>query len=148
MTEEKFWQILELFDWDNASSDDEVMRPALDYLAVLDDGEIFTFEELLAEHLYKLDTREFAGKLYANDEYMSDDFFLYQRCAVIINGKDYFTGILNGTEQPDPDLEFESILYLPGRAWAEKHNADPDDYPYITKTSYETGSNDNGWKND
>ena len=146
MTEKIFWQILDMLDWDNAGDDDEVIKPALEHLAKLEDEEIFAFEELMAEHLYKLDTREFAKKLYAEDEYMSDDFFLYQRCVALVNGKCYFDGMLNGTIQPDPDLEFESILYLPSRAWAKKHNADPDDYPYFTKTNYETGSNANGWK--
>ncbi|MCX4357262.1 MAG: DUF4240 domain-containing protein [Oscillospiraceae bacterium] len=146
MTGRKFWQILKKFDWDNASDDDEVMQPALDYLASLEDEEIFAFEELMAEHLYALDTRELAEKLYAEDEYISDDMFLYQRCVALINGQSYYNGILNGKIQPGPDLEFEAILYLPSRAWAKKHNADPDDYPYITKTSYETGSNAEKWK--
>lgn len=48
MTGRKFWQILKKFDWDNASDDDEVMQPALDYLASLEDEEIFAFEELMA----------------------------------------------------------------------------------------------------
>lgn len=146
MTEKKFWEILDMLDWDNAGDDDKVLKPALDHLAKLEDEEIFAFEELMAEHLYKLDTRGFAAKLYAEDEYMSDDMFLYQRCVALVNGKSYFDGLLNGATQPDPDLEFESILYLPSRAWAKKHNSDPDDYPYITETSYETGSNAAGWK--
>lgn len=146
MTEKNFWKILDMFDWDNACDDDEVMQPALDYLAAQEDDEIFAFEEKMAELLFALDTREFAGKLYAEEEYMSGDMFLYQRCAVLINGRDYYNGILNGTEPPDPDLEFEALLYLPGGAWAKKHNADPDDYQYITKTSSETGSNAEKWK--
>lgn len=146
MTEKKFWEILDMLDWDNAGDDDKVLKPALDHLAKLEDEEIFAFEELMAEHLYKLDTRGFAAKLYAEDEYMSEDMFLYQRCVALVNGKSYFDGLLNGAAQPDPDLEFESILYLPSRAWAKKHNSDPDDYPYITETSYETGSNAAGWK--
>ena len=93
MTGRKFWQILKKFDWDNASDDDEVMQPALDYLASLEDEEIFAFEELVAEHLYALDTRELAEKLYAEDEYISDDMFLYQRCVALINGQSYYNGI-------------------------------------------------------
>lgn len=146
MTEKNFWQILKKFDWDNANDDDEVMQPALDHLAELEDDEIFAFEERMAELLHALDTRELADKLYAEDEYMSDDMFLYQRCCVLVNGKNYYNSILNGTEPPDPELEFEAILYLSSRAWAKKHNADPDDYPYITKISYETGSNTEKWK--
>lgn len=146
MTENKFWKILDMLDWDNAGDDDKVLKPALDYLAILEDEEIFAFEELMAEHLYKLDTRGFAARLYAEDEYMSDDMFLYQRCVALVNGKSYFDGLLNGTIQPDPDLEFESILYLPRGAWAKKHNAEPEDYPYLTETSYETGSNAAGWE--
>ncbi|MBD5128680.1 MAG: DUF4240 domain-containing protein [Ruminococcaceae bacterium] len=146
MNEKKFWKIINMFDWDNEGDDDEVMKPALDFLAKLDDEEIFAFEELMAELLFKLDTKEFAAKLYGEDDYMSDDMFLYQRCVALVNGQSYYNGILNGKIQPDPDLEFESLLYLPSRAWAKKHNADPDDYPYFTKTSYETGSNANGWK--
>lgn len=143
MTEKKFWKILDMFDWDNAG-DDEVMQPALDFLAKLKDEEIFAFEEEMSELLFALDTREFAGKLYAEGEYISDDMFLYQCCAVLINGREYYKNILNGTEPPDPDLEFEALLYLPRGAWTEKHNADPEDYPYLTTTSYETGSNTEG----
>lgn len=43
---------------------------------------------------------------------------------------------------------FEPLFYLPSTAWAKKHNADSEDYPYITKACYETGSSAGGGEND
>ena len=39
------------------------------------------------------------------------------------------------------DMEFESLLYVPEKAWALKHQSSAEEYPHISSLSYETGSN-------
>ena len=43
-------------------------------------------------------------------------------------------------------MEFESLLYVPSKAWALKHRRSMDRYPHIPPFSYETGSNQKGWE--
>lgn len=38
-------------------------------------------------------------------------------------------------------MEFESLLYVPEKAWALKHQSSAEEYPHISSLSYETGSN-------
>ena len=43
-------------------------------------------------------------------------------------------------------MDFEALLYVPGKAWALKHRRSAGDYPHSSPLSYETGSNEEGWK--
>lgn len=43
-------------------------------------------------------------------------------------------------------MEFESLLYVPSKAWALKHQSSVDEYPHISPLSFETGSNKDGWR--
>ncbi len=139
-----FYYLMEKLDWTKQGDDDAVLEPLVDYLSKWDDIVIFAFHEYMAQLLYDIDTKEIAS-IYENEEF-GDDAFLYARCVAIINGPTFYDKILDGTEDLDPDLWFESILYVPCNAWARKHGKEPQDYPYITKLSYESGSNKEGWK--
>ena len=59
--------------------------------------------------------------------------------------KEYYEDILNQRQQLNPDLEFESILYLPALAWAQKHHESMDEYPHVPEPNYESGSNTLLW---
>lgn len=144
MTEREFWKIMDKADW-KSSGDDKVLAPVIDALSKLDDKDIFGFEDMMSELLYELDSRELALELYGSDSQISGDMFLYQRCVALINGPKYYKKILTRKEKLDPDLEFEAILYVPHRAWAKKHQADPGDYPHFPEISYETCSNKKLW---
>lgn len=144
--EKTFWDIIDLLDWKHEGDDEKVIQPVIKYLSKQGDDFIFAFEEQMAEHLHAIDGKKWAeafqegaGGIY------SDDGFLYCRCIAIVNGEQYYNAILTGEEELDGDLEFESILYTPRLAWAKKHKCAVDDYPYLTKVSYESKSNEKLW---
>ena len=145
--EKSFWEIIGLLDWNHEGDDEKVIKPVIKYLSKQSDEFIFSFEEKMAEYLYAIDGKKWAESFRKGaDGIYSDDGFLYSRCVAIINGEEYYNSIVSGEKELDGDLEFESILYVPCNAWAKKHNCQSDDYPYLTKTSYESGSNENMWE--
>ena len=142
----EFWEIIKLLDWKYEGDDDKVTAPAVDYLSKQGDDFIFRFDEQMAEYLYAIDGKQWAESYIEGAGYFSDDGFLYCRCVAIANGEEYYNSVKDGRTELNGDLEFESLLYIPSTAWAKKHNSQPDDYPYLTKTSYETGSNSALWE--
>jgi len=141
-----FWNTMERCDWSQEGDDDQVLEPLIAYLAKQDDNVIFTFDDIMTELLYDLDTKELADLCEKVQPMMSDDTFLYSRCVALINGPAYYEDVRHGREKRLWDMEFESILYVPRRAWARKHNRSEDEYPHITPLSFETGRNRDGWK--
>lgn len=141
-----FWKTMELCDWDNEGDDELVLMPVINYLASKDDHEIFEFDNLMCELLFALDAKELAKQCEKTSGYFSDDGFLYSRCVALVNGVEYYKDALLGKHKEMWELEFESLLYVPMRAWAFKHQQNEDCYPYEASVSYETGSNVNAWK--
>ncbi len=141
-----FFYLLDKLDWSKQGDDEAVLRPLVNYLAECDDIVIFAFHDKMAEMLYALDTREIAQRIYGDVDYISADDFLYSRCVGIINGSHYYDRIIWGSDTINPDLWFESVLYVPNLAWAKKHDKDSDEYPHLSKVSYESYSNVEGWK--
>lgn len=141
-----FWRVMALLNWDCAGDDSQVLAPALCVLARQSDEKIFAFEDAMAQLLYNLDSRKIAQSLYKDINSMSADLFLYQRCVALVNGRAYYEAVRNGSTKLNPDLEFESVLYLPARAWAKKHRQAPEDYPHIPSISYESLRNQELWK--
>ena len=45
------------------------------------------------------------------------------------------------------NMDFETILYVPQKAWERIHNEDGDEYLHEAKLNYETYSNKAGWEN-
>jgi predicted DNA-binding WGR domain protein len=148
MDETVFWKIIDLFNWEKSENDDLVVKPAIKKLASMSIDDIYIFSEILSEKLYILDGIDYAKNCgdssYINDtEYFSVDAFLYSRCCVVANGKDFFYQVLNDPTQMPKDLEFEAILYLPDEAYNKKTKSE--DFDYETKFSVETFSNKEGW---
>lgn len=143
--EQFFSNVLTICDWDKLGNDDDVLKPLIVYLAKQSDDEIFSFDDIMAELLYDLDTRKNFEK--ACREYPhSDDSFLYSRCVALTNGTEYYKKVKAGRIKKLWTMEFEAILSVPSSAWGIKYNKDPADYPHSTPLSYETGSNKKGWK--
>lgn len=141
-----FFSMTSILDWSKQGDDDLVLEPLVSYLAKWPDEVIFVFEDKMAELLYRLDRPEIARRVYRSDLYFSGDAFLYVRCVALINGRAYYNKILDGREKLKPDMEFEAILYAPGRAWARKHHKAAAEYPHIASPCYETGSNKEFWR--
>jgi hypothetical protein len=127
MNETTFWDIIELFDWEEAGDDDAVLEPAVQALAALDQDAIFTFDDILSEKLHSLDTRKhcracYAGELDPDDgnDYISADDFLYSRCVVVANGRDFYASVVADPAKMPQGMEFESLLSLPSSAYERK----------------------------
>lgn len=141
-----FWSTMELCDWRKEGDDNKVLKPVIGFLSKQDDRIIFEFDDLMTELLYDLDTKKLIEQCESVDPLMCDDTFLYSRCVALINGPDYYEKVKGGKEKNVWNMEFESLLYVPQRAWALKHKSSADEYPHMTPLSYETGSNEEGWK--
>lgn len=140
-----FWTTMELCDWKKEGDDDKVLKPVIKYLAEQNDHIIFEFDDLMTELLYHLDTKKLAEQCKKADLQMCDDTFLYSRCVALINGPAYYEKVKQGKEENVWNMEFESLLYVPQKAWALKHQSSVDEYPHTSPLSYETGSNKDGW---
>lgn len=149
MDEEVFWQIISSFNWKKTGDDDAVLRPALKKLVSMTVEDIKLFAEILAEKLYNLDGLKYAKNIgpdsYKNEnEFFSTDYFLYVRCCVVANGKDYYESILADPTQMPKEMDFEALLYLADEAFNKKMKTEGE---FIeTKLSFETFSNTEKWK--
>jgi hypothetical protein len=149
MTENQFWTLIEktidrdaLRDLGEDDYPDPLVQPLTEELEKLSVHEIEEFEEILAKALYDLDGRRFAAN--AGDSRESDDGFLYCRCWVVANGREYYEAVLADPEKmPKTITEWcEPLLYVARDAWAQKTGKDAEEWDYEPKVSYETGSNE------
>ncbi len=151
MDEKKFWQVIDLLDWEQ-DSDEGVAAPAVTALSLLPDEDIFRFDDLLAAKLYALDGERFAkatgeaaySGAAGGKTYFSVDDFLYARCCVVANGRAFYETVLGDPDKMPKDCTFESLLYLHQEAWEIKHG-DQEAYPHFHEVWYETFSNAEGW---
>lgn len=113
MNEETFWQIINLFDWQQKEPD-KIIKPAVDALTKTTENDIFRFEEIMTEKLFSLDTPEYAkytGKAtYSENGNISTDLFLYGRCCVVANGKEFYETVLNTPKKFPENIGFSSML--------------------------------------
>lgn len=140
-----FFAMTNILDWSQKGNDERVLEPLVQYLAEWPDEVIFVFHDKMAELLHRLDRPEIARRTYRSDRCFSGDDFLYVRCVALVNGRAFYTRILDGRKSLDKDMEFEAILYAPAKAWARKHHKDPAEYPHISSPDYETGANAACW---
>ncbi len=149
MTVDVFWRVVEAFDWSQAGDDDAVVEPALKALAAMPVDEIHAFDDILATLLHALDTREHARYGYLDeadpdngDDYISADDFLYLRCVVVANGREFYDSVLADPKLMPQNLQFESMLSLASEAFERKTG---DDYDHSTPVDYESFANRAGW---
>ena len=149
MDENRFWDIIESFDWDQTGDDDAVLEPAYAALAQLDEESIFRFDDILSEKLHALDTREHCRACYEGeldpddgDDYISADDFLYSRCVVVANGREFYHLVLSEPREFPQGMEFEALLSLPDVAYERKTGKS---YDHVAPVSYESFANTAGW---
>ena len=146
-TETDFWNALEMLDWAQEEDDEKVVEPLIAFLADRPISHIYRFSDILAEKLWHLDTYPHA-KVFLDDPeeegYLSVDDFLYTRCAVVANGKEYYEKILKNPQLMPPDLTFEPLLYITLKAYKRKTGKN---FTAVSAYNYETYSNKKGWQN-
>jgi Protein of unknown function (DUF4240) len=144
LTTVDFWDIIKQLDWTKEGDDAAVVEPVIQILQKLSLAHIYRFANILSEKLWYLDTQKHAQVFLddSEDGYLSADDFLYTRCAVVANGKDFYEEVLeNPTEMP-LDLTFEPLLYMTLHAYKRKTGKE---FMFIPSHNYETYSNKSGW---
>jgi Protein of unknown function (DUF4240) len=144
LTEDEFWRIIDRLDWDKTGDDDAVLAPAVAALAASPIAAIHQFEDILAEKLWHLDTQKHAEASLGGDPgaILSADGFLYDRCCVVANGKDYYYRVLKNPDQMPVGLSFGRLLSLADQAYILKTGKA---LIHIPKFNYETCSNVGAW---
>ena len=144
LSEEQFWQLINCLDW-TKQDDNEIMAKAAQALSNMPVANIYLFKDILSEKLYRLDTRAHANayKAKQEDDYLSVDDFLYVRCAVVAEGKDYYEKVLNNSSEMPIEITFEPLLSLADDAYTLKTGKKMDYFPTF---NYETHSNIEGWQ--
>lgn len=147
MNEVKFWELIELLDWDKEGDDSAIIEPVVSALAKLSQSDIYLFKELMNEKLHMLDCECFAREIgkdayKGSADYFSKDWFLQARCCVIANGREFFDEVLATPGNMPKDLGFPALLNIAARAYKRKTGKN---LVYVTKYSCETFSNKHGW---
>ena len=146
MTQEEFWRVLELLDWE-APHDDGIIAPIVHYLAGLEPDKIAGFHRMLCEKLHELDREEFAREIgeysLESEEGFSPDHFLDVRCAVVANGREFYQHVLSNPKLMPKDREFEVLVTVAERAYRKKTGRMP---LFLGAKAYETFSNRAGWR--
>ena len=146
MGEEAFWKVISLLD-KTKNSNQEIIEPAVHFLAQLSVKEIEAFENSLAEKLYLLDGMKFAQNIGDNaykgkDDSFSVDAFLYARCAVIAAGEKVLAKVYDAPEEMLKNQSFEPLLHLASLAYTKKTGKR---FDFIPAYIYETFANADGW---
>jgi predicted DNA-binding WGR domain protein len=148
MSEEVFWRIIGLFNWKKTGDDEAVVKPAIQALSQMCEPDIARFENILAEKLFALDTESHAREIgefaFRDREYFSGDLFLYARCAVVANGREFFESVLAEPSKMPKDIDFEPLLSVAPEAFERRTGQE---FDQTTAVSYESFSNLTGWKN-
>lgn len=147
MNEKEFWKTVGMFKWKYQDDDERILEKAIKYLSTKSDEDINRFEDILSRLLYDLDGVAYAKNIgegaYVNEEtYFSPDLFLYARCAVVANGKNFYYEVLKNPKAMPADVEFEALLYVAGEAFELKND---EEFDYSAKVDYETYSNKKKW---
>jgi hypothetical protein len=93
LTEQRFWEIIQLFDWRDSEDNMQVLAPAIEALAASPVHHIYLFSDILASKLFTLDGRRFAEQIgddaYSPNTYFSVDNFLMPDAASSLMGKNF-----------------------------------------------------------
>ena len=146
MNETLFWHAISLFDW-NQPDAESIMGRAIGALSKLSLDDLNQFDQLLAEKLHALDGEAYARNLAPENAYggdlFSEDYFLFARCAVVANGRDFYEYVLNNPAEMPKNADFEPLLFLTRGAAYQKGYGD---YQPYNQPSYETFQNQAGWQ--
>jgi len=160
MTEQKFWEIIEL-SWADSpklerqrakalkSNDEEILEELSGELEgtilgnynkrllALDKDDLTKFIHILEERLYNIDREEIQEHTDG-----SDDGFLYCRCFILGMGQQYYSMVDKDPSKATMDLEAEIFGFSAYEQYEEKFGEEFDRYSIH---SIESCSNEKGW---
>ncbi|WP_326557321.1 DUF4240 domain-containing protein [Micromonospora sp. NBC_01796] len=146
MDDVEFWGLVGSLGGRPELQDDRPYRELTTELARGPVERIVDFAETLAYKLYELD-RRYLLESQESAERLSDDGFLYARCAVVVAGSVAFAAVLADESAFHPFVSAEaahaeSILDVPSNAYKVLTG---EDWDHVEEYDYETGSNDEWW---
>jgi hypothetical protein len=150
MDDARFWDLMTNLNWKARGDGEKVAEPLIEALAALPDAEIAGFQNLLTAKLYALDGRAWARESgdtiwFAEPDDLSEDGFLYARCAVVGRGREFYERVLGDPKQMPGNAGFESLLYVASTAYERKTGLDAAGELDASDLSFETFSNTEGW---
>lgn len=143
---DEFWALITLLDGANIDDepaegeDDTVTEPLVRALAAREPEDIRSFDDRLAELLYELDGQAWAGNAGVCGEF--EDLFLYCRCCVIANGREFYQAVLANPLLMPAGMEFERLLSVAERAWVRRTGKT---YEHVPEFSVEMRANASNW---
>jgi hypothetical protein len=139
LSDAQFWNVIDALDW-SKKKQTEIIAPAVAMLAAMPIANIYLFKDYVAEKLYQLDTRQHAAAYLAKEEedFLSADDFLYTRCAVLVEGKEFYKNILAKPSEMPNGISFEPLLDIANEAYTIKTGKE---LSYFPSFNYETQSN-------
>ena len=142
LDESIFWALIAQLDW-TKTDNNMVIEPIVAALAHMPVANIYQFQDLLSEKLWKLDTHAHATVFTEDEDALSVDDFLYVRCGVVANGKDFYQKVLDTPNKMPLDITFSPLLRIAKTAYERKTGKKMTIVPAF---NYETYSNQEGWK--
>lgn len=138
LSEQEFWALIALLNWEEQGDDDAVLAPLIQALAQLPESKIYLFQERLAEQLHRLDARRFAEQYPNYPDAFSVDGFLYDRLCVVANGRAAYEAVLADPSLMPTELSFEPLLYAADQAYLLKTGKKMGYVPTVSAEEIET----------
>ena len=155
MTEQDFWDVIDLLNWDEEGNDDAVIEPAIAFLSEGHPRNIVAFQEMLAQMLYQLDGEVFAAEIGKDafvpsqqknaidgNQQFSQDWFFAARCCAVANGEQLYKEILADPKNMPKDLGFAALDLIAPRAYRK---ATGKTLTNLTQKSSATFANRKAW---
>lgn len=147
LSQDDFWDIIDLLNWDEEGNDDAVIAPAVQQLSQLSKEEILAFQEILSQKLFMLDGEKYAREIgrdcfKGNIKQFSKDWFLAVRCCAVANGQLFYNDVLLDASNIPKDLGFAALTTLAPSAYCRKTG---ENFNYKTNYSFDSCSNQKGW---
>lgn len=125
-----FWESINLLDWTHEGDNEKIIQPLVQFLSQKEVADIELFAEILSQKLAKLDHTAWRQAVYPDMSDFSADEFLYIRCCVVANGRDFYDSVLRKPADMPQNLDFEPLLYVAEKAYRLKTGKD--DWAYVS----------------
>ncbi|MCG5472726.1 DUF4240 domain-containing protein [Micromonospora sp. LAH09] len=147
LADEEFWRLVAVLGGRPEARDDRPYERLTAMLAEESVERITGFAETLAFRLHQLDRRVLAQAASPGADGLSDDGFLYARCAVVVAGPAAFDAVLADPAAfqrftTEEAAHAESILDVPSNAY---ERATGKEWDHVEEYDYETGANEQWW---
>lgn len=139
--ENRFWSLIEMIDWD-AETEEGMLEKMEKSLSLLDLDRIYEFQDQLAIQLRSLDGAKYYNKFGSGSIGASADTFLYGRCFVVANGREFYDWVHNDDRNFPAGDTFERLLYSVEKAYKTKTG---ETLERRSEINFETGHNLGEW---